>query len=370
MNKTYLLIFFIFSVAFIEASHHETSKEEGSVFGQFKDSINSTLSGYFPFNYIYDTFNISKSSNLPSSPAEDYDRKRAELVKKDNSKYFTIDVPELTEEEKEVNTILQDLREEVVQGDHSPLLLPYYEGKEIIENSKLYETFLKIPKGAHLHLHPAAGFPMELIMNLTRKNNAFYSDKYNKLITLPDGEKKEGYERCNDLREKWTEEGTFDEFLHNQILLSAEDMASQESNAIWEKFQPKFSLLSGLFKNQDNFKAGLLEICKRALKDGVYVVEFRKSIGGRNISIEQEVEIYQSVLDEMKMIDQDFEITLIIASGKSSDESIEQQLENYNRIKKNTVFVSGFDLVGEEDKLPSIYHYKDLILEAQKESEK
>eukprot|EP00343_Euplotes_focardii_P007864 CAMPEP_0205821576 /NCGR_PEP_ID=MMETSP0206-20130828/8512_1 /ASSEMBLY_ACC=CAM_ASM_000279 /TAXON_ID=36767 /ORGANISM="Euplotes focardii, Strain TN1" /LENGTH=496 /DNA_ID=CAMNT_0053117153 /DNA_START=87 /DNA_END=1577 /DNA_ORIENTATION=+ len=305
----------------------------------------------------------------PLTSADDYDTKRIELIESSNAAYFTVDVGELTESEKVVDHYLQELRNEVVQGDHSPLLLPYYEGKSIIEKSSLHTALTQMPKGAHLHLHPSAGYPMEVILELTRKDNAYFSLKKIAFAVLEEGETKDTFVKCNTLREEWTQEGTFDEFLVDQILLSAEDMASQESTKIWRLFQPKFSFLGGLFGNLDNFRVGLLAICKSALEDGVQVVELRKGLGGKG-SVTEELDVYQSVLDEMKQIDSEFELTLIIATGKFSEKSVEKQLENYKLARENYSFVSGFDLVGEEDALESVYHFKDLILEAQNDAAK
>ena len=261
------------------------------------------------------------------------------------------------------------LRNEIIQEDYSPLALPYYEGKEIIENSRLYQAFINMPKGGHLHFHVDGGFPMELILNLTRKDNAYYNYKHNFLSSLSANDEKEGYERCNDLRTIGPK-SSFDEFLKEQILLTAQDISSQNSNKIWKIFESKFSFIKRLFLNLDNLKLGILEICKRALKDGVYIVELRKSSFSLHPDLDKEMEVFQSVLDEMKIIDPDFELTLIITSVKSSDIAVKQQLKNYNYLRNKYSFVSGFDLIGEEDRMPSIYHYKDLILEAQKESEK
>ena len=70
----------------------------------------------------------------------------------------------------------------------------------------------------------------------------------------------------------------------------------------------------------------------------------------------------------MKKIDPDFEITLIVSANKVGNQEVAQQIKNYQYAKEKYSFVSGFDMVGEEDPLESVYHYKDLILEAQKES--
>jgi hypothetical protein len=256
-----------------------------------------------------------------------------------------------------------------VIGDDSPLLLPFYDGKEIIEHSKIHNALYKMPKGAHLHLHVAAAIPLDFMINLTYEDNVYYSMAENKLYTFLEGPIRSGFEKCIDIRKNWREEGTFSEFLRQKIILTADEIESQQSSKIWEIFQNNFSVVSGLFKYSVYFRQGILETCKLALAEGVFIVEFRKSVGGLNdVDLDGELQLYQSVLYYMKLLDPDFELTLVITSGKMSDESVIAQLANYNYARKRFSFVTGFDLVNEEDTSLPIYHFKDLIRDARKET--
>lgn len=296
-----------------------------------------------------------------------YDQERENLIKASNAEYFTVDVPELSNDELRVDKYLSDLKEEISQGDHSPLLLPFYDSKKIIEQSEIHKALYRMPKGAHLHLHVSAAIPLDFMIKLTYEDNVYYSMDDNRLYTFLDTPL-DGYQKCNDIRSNWTQQGTFDEFLRFKIILTAEEIKSQESSEVWKIFQNNFSLTSGLFKYSVYYREGLLEICKLALQEGVFIVELRKSAGGLpDVDLDGEMLLYQSVLDEMKTIDLDFELTLVITSGKTNDQSVIEQLSNYNYARKHYSFVTGFDLVNEEDASLPIYHFKDLIQEARRE---
>jgi hypothetical protein len=255
-----------------------------------------------------------------------------------------------------------------VQGDHSPLLLPFYDSKKIIEHSEIHNALYTMPKGAHLHLHVSAAIPLDFMINLTYEDNVYYNMDENRLYTFLE-EPTKGYQKCIDIRKNWRKEGTFDEFLRQKIILTAEEIESQESTKIWAIFQNNFSVVSGLFKYSVYFRQGILEICKLALAEGVYIVELRKSTGGlHDVDLDGELQLYQSVYYYMKLLDPDFELTLVITSGKMSDESVIGQLANYNYARKRYSFVTGFDLVNEEDASLPIYHFKDLIRDARKET--
>ncbi|CAI2366195.1 unnamed protein product [Moneuplotes crassus] len=314
------------------------------------------------FTSVLNNFNYEYFINNRNLTSDNYDEKRAALIKEANEDYFTFDVPELTEKEQRANDIIQDLREQVVQGDHSPLLLPYYEGKKLISGSNLHQAIRKMPKGAHLHLHSSAAYPLDLMIQLTYKDDAYYNIKENRLSTFPNKAAVEpGFHKCNFLRKNWKFGKNFDRFLRNKILLTEDEMKSQESSEVWKSFQDKFGVIGDLFQTPENIRAGLMEICKRALNDGVYIVEFRQNISG---NFTQKLKSYQYVQREMKKIDSAFEIALIVAVGKNNKTEIKSQLDVYNQVRKTYPFVTGFDLVGEEDALPSIYSFKDLILDA------
>lgn len=323
------------------------------------------------YNLVAETFGfeeveIKKDSNQELTMSERYKRERDELIHQDKASYFTKDVQALTYKELQVQDKLNDLREKVVQGDHSPLKLDFYEGKKIVESSEVYKAIRKIPKGAHLHLHTTAAVPLDTMMSFTNEDYVYYSFKDNLLKAAPQGIADPSYQKWNAIRKDWKQEGTFDEFLRNKIKLTAEEMANKESNSIWEKFQFKFSLVSGMVAYKPLYRKGILAICQNAIDENVSIVEIRHTSGkvfdesGQKLTLDQEFEIYYSVIDEIRKSVPYFELRIIISSAKSvSREKVLEQLENYKYSKSKFSIVSGFDLVAEEDITPPLTEFVD-----------
>jgi hypothetical protein len=91
-----------------------------------------------------------------------------------------------------------------------------------------------MPKGALLHYHLTAAAPIEFLLSLTREKIWFYNREKNKIHISADEVPSEGYVLWNEIRENWSEEGTFDEYLKDKILLNRTDILSQNSNQIWK----------------------------------------------------------------------------------------------------------------------------------------
>lgn len=138
----------------------------------------------------------SKFANMSDSwPMDIYDEKRSKLIKQDRAFYFTVDVPKLNEDEQLVEKKMLEMRDELVQQDHTPLLLPFYEGKKIIQDSKLHRFFKGMPKGGHMHVHIEASVSMDTFMNFTRKDFVYYNMAENQLKTAPKGLNEPGFEK-------------------------------------------------------------------------------------------------------------------------------------------------------------------------------
>lgn len=221
----------------------------------------------------------SSSSPTSKDQYQEYLKNRQKLVESEHKSYFTFDVGELSPQEKIVDEALQKMRSEVVQGDHSPLLLDFFEGKTIIENSRLLHALELVPKGAHLHLHVEAGISIPEVVKFTTNDFVYYNMEKNLLKTAPNGLDIAGYEKCNKLRREWTGPGTFDEYLENKLLLQPSEIDPRESRHIWDNFQYKFMLIDGVIHYHEFYKTALKTIARNAIKDGVRILEIRHASG-------------------------------------------------------------------------------------------
>ena len=340
---------------------------------------------------------IDNSSNYKKeSVTNEYSKyleDRKKLVENEKKEYFTFDIGELTPQEKIVDEAIQKLRTEVVQGDHSPLLRDFYEGKKVIENSKLKHALELMPKGAHLHLHVEAGISLSEVVKFTYEDYVYYSMKKNLFITAPHGLDSPDYEKCNKIRKEWSGPGTFDEFLENKLLLQPSEIDPRESRQIWDNFQAKFMLIDGVIHYHEFYKKALKMMARNAIKDGVRIVEIRhasgrifndnwgkiyeeSSIGSPSITwvsgepeyltLKEEFDLYKEVIQEIKLEEPNFELRVITVAFKVlGKEFVRDQLKSYQYAMDNGyTFVTGFDLVNEEDVSKPVVDFVEDILEA------
>ena len=311
---------------------------------------------------------VSKPGVLSMS---EYEQKRKELIEQDRSTHFTVDVPSLTKDEQKVEEILVKMRDQVIQGDHSPFLLDFYEGQKLIKDGELHNFFKPMPKGGHMHIHIEASVAMETFMNFTYADFVYYNVDKNELLTAPNGTVPAGFDSCNSLRKNWKLEGTFDEYLVEKLLLGAQEIASKESHKIWDGFQFKFALNDAVIHYHKFYREALLAYYRQAVSEGVSIIEIRHASGilfddnHQFLNFTQEFDLYQSVINEIKAEDPDFEIRVIVVAFKVlGHEAVRFQMESYKfALVSGYNFVTGFDLVNEEDFTPSIHEFVPEMLE-------
>jgi adenosine deaminase CECR1 len=301
-----------------------------------------------------------------------YNLLRKELIEQDRSTHFTTDVLELTDKEKQVEKILFEKRSKLVYEDHSPLLLDFFEGQKVIKDGEVHNFFKAMPKGGHMHIHIEASVAMDTFMNFTNEDFVYYNMDKNELLAAPNGVTQPGFITCNQLRKEWKKDGSFDEYLVSKLLLSPEDIKSRESHEIWKGFQHKFVLNDAIIHYYKFYRAGLLAYYEQAISEGVSIIELRHTSGilfdeNHNfLSYSQEFNLYKSVIDEIKQKNPDFEIRVIIVAFKAMGrEAIKVQLDSYLFALDNGYnFITGFDLVNEEDFTEPIYDFVEDMLAA------
>ena len=289
------------------------------------------------------------------------------MIEESNAKHFTFDVPTLTTEEEKVQEFLFSQREELLKDPQNFLLKPFYE----IKDTNLTEIFKKMPKGGYLHLHVEEAFSEDYYLNITREDNVYFSFQENKFKVFDSGDIEPTYNKCNDIRRDWDQEGTFDDYVLKIIKFSNTTLETRNTHKIWLEFQHKFQMISGMIRYPKYFRRGLMDVCANAIKDNVSIIELRNELGTLiNTTVEEELEMYQSVIKEVKAKHPYFEVIVIVEALKITDTRVRTQLEYYMWAKEKYYFVKGFDLVAEEDAKPPLYHYKDLLLEAKKNATK
>lgn len=321
---------------------------------------------------LHDLYEGPNTSNTLSR--EDYDKLRQKMIEKDRSTHFTHDVDNLSEAELAVEKQLFAYRNELVYDDHTPLLLPFHEGKKQIQDGKLHNFFKEMPKGGHMHVHIEASVSMATFMNFTNEDFVYYNMDKNELRTAPKGLNEPGFVKCNDLRTSWALNGTFDEYLVNKLLLQPDEIASRESHKIWEGFQFKFMLNDAVIHYYKFYREALMAYYKQAVSEGVSIVEIRHASGlifdddHNFLDFKEEFELYKSVIEDIRKENQDFELRIIVVGFKVlGKDFVRKQLKSYQFAMDNGYdFVTGFDLVNEEDTTEPIHDFVDEMLDAKR----
>lgn len=122
------------------------------------------------------------------------------------------------------------------------------------------------------------------------------------------------------------------------------------------------------------YKEGIKSLWRKAKSEGIDIVEIRHASGiifnddGDFLSYKDEFDLYQETIDEIREEDPDFEFRLIVVAFKvMGKEAVRKQLESYQfAMDNNYTFITGFDLVNEEDSTEPIVDFVDDMLEAKK----
>ena len=213
--------------------------------------------------------------------------------------------------------------------DNMPYLKDYYDGKDEVLNSDLYKALFTMPKGAHHHCHATGAASIDQLMGFTKEDIAYYSMKDNRIRIFTHGHPDEGYVQCNMLRDNWTKESTFDDFLKSKILLTKEDTKSKYSSEIWANFQHKFTMTLELYGYHKFFKSVIIELLKHSALEKIFILELRHILGeliddlGQPLPVEKEIEILQECQKEVPEV----EMKIIVCGLKLFGEShIQEQL--------------------------------------------
>ncbi|CAI2365028.1 unnamed protein product [Moneuplotes crassus] len=358
-------IFTLFTLTLLVTLGFSSEKDEISQMFKTNSVLEKYLSPLGPTPSVY-------SKDLVDTLFGEYMEEREKIISKDKSLRFTKDVPSLTPDEEVIDAYLKVLRGEMIHEDDSPLLLDFYDGQAIIKDSEAHDFFLGMPKGGHMHVHIEASIAMKTFISFTYNDFVYFNIDTQELKTAPNGMDEEGFLKCNDLRRNWNLEGTFDEYLTNLLLLQPEDISSKQSHEIWKAFQPKFALNDAVIHYYEFYRQGLLDYYRQAVDEGVFIAELRHASGiifdeNHNfLSLQEEFDLYKSVIDEIKKENPDFQMTVIVVAFKVlGKEHVMEQLESYlYAMDHGYDFITGFDLVNEEEFTEPISHFAEDMIKA------
>lgn len=364
-----------------------------------------------------------KSSLLRAANYEGYKKKRDEYCKQDKNSNFAADM-ELNDKEKELDKLMHDIRETDINLKYVCVVKdlqinggyltepkkyypihPFNEVKDEIENSQLFNTFKRMPKGGNLHIHTSATLSTEKFIELLRdfdkrdewvvyawkgvnENGSRFDD--GTLLLL-----RKGHDTDSGMEEnlKRLNQFTDDELKVYYSFMDVEH--TREVKYIWDEFNLIFSRVSKILTVKEFY----IEYYKRAfqelVEDGVDYVELRfgmsKLVDSNQFEIFTRpsdcedrsggqkwdaIKIIWETYQEFIKINKDFRLKLIVSGSrrKRDEEDIEKKInealqETYKWMQydeyKAANFIIGYDLVSEEDRGNSTDAYAKAIYESE-----
>ena len=274
------------------------------------------------------------------------------------------DINTLSKEEVILDQKLNKTKTEIIQQAEK-VRLPIYNTtfstlKPFIENSELYKTIQKMPKGALLHSHSGGVANAEWLINKASEydNCYVFTDEQNQknylvgqLMIFKPNEVPAGFIKLKDYLKS---DSNAKDKLYQLLTLKRNNLS--EYIDYWVEFEKRFQRIGSLLNYRPIFKEYYKEGFLELLKDNVQHVEIRYIFGQLFDEQRQDYPIETAVLDikdiekEIQKTHPEFTVKLIYTSLKFLDKNIvEKELEKaYQLKKKYPDFITGFDLVADE----------------------
>jgi hypothetical protein len=146
-------------------------------------------------------------------------KEKEELVLLSNKDLFSNSV-KLTDKEMKVEAKLHKIRDKMLDEDETIATGFYYDKLEKLKSSDLYDCLNTMPKTVVHHIHLTAAAPISfLVEKLCYYDFVYFSQKDQMFKVSKNGCDLPGYVQVNQLRQYWESSTTFDQYLHDTILL-------------------------------------------------------------------------------------------------------------------------------------------------------
>ncbi|RUS71572.1 hypothetical protein EGW08_020665 [Elysia chlorotica] len=263
----------------------------------------------------------------------------------------------------------------------------FFQVKEQIEKTSIFDIIRMMPKGGILHLHDSSIAPLDwVIKNLTYLPNLYTKKREGSVprefqFSQTPLSAEEGWENvahlraiekeytCNDASIQICNK-SFEEILMSELSLVTPDPYNtyKSENVIWNKFGDYFSTISGLRNSLETAEMYLLKALEDLYDDGVQYAELRDGdlfdANGTDIT-DDYMRLVDRVVNEFQMTHPDFlGIKFILTGSRAfSEQRMQQQVDRIiERTKKFPDLVKGFDMDAHEDVYHKIRFYLDELI--------
>jgi adenosine deaminase CECR1 len=289
------------------------------------------------------------------------------LKEADRSRNFSSDIV-LTEQEQKASLELQKLKADFLKANGGDRFFKksFFQSKQALEESPLYQAMTKMPKGGILHLHTEGTASASWVIHTAIQNPSCYiywkddNGEFLKgqLAFFKEGKAPIGFRKVAELNK---EKKDFQKTLLH--LLTFDESTGADSVQVWKEFERRFRRVRQFASYQPLFKAYYLQSFQELVKDNIQYAEIRAIISpalydlnhsqaSNYFSTDSIIRYFKEVQEQIKGTDPAFRFRLNYTFIRALDEKLvgAEFLNAFKYQKKYPEIMSGFDLVGEEDR--------------------
>lgn len=337
------------------------------------------------------TLFLSNLILISSSAVEELQAEKDRLFKAEMETMTGHDIV-LNEKEQKVNNIFMGYKlKELESGFKNPKTFAYnvhfFDYKDKIRGTKLFELIKKMPKGALLHAHDTGVLSPDYMLSLTYWDNlyvCFNNDKVDFRFASTDPNTSSKYpcetrwQLMKDVRNSSGNVIKFDESLRKRFGMVCDDalIRYNDINDAWGTFQSIFIDTGNLVNFKPAWEKYFYDTLKALREDNVMFFEIRSvlpslyDLEGNVYDSIATAESYKKVTDQFKADYPDFfGAKLIYAPLRCvSPETVREYLKIAREINRRLPgFIAGFDLVGQEDLGQPLKAFLPELIEAKQE---
>jgi len=308
---------------------------------------------------------------IPFSNFDDYMNERNKIVQKDSTYSFSSDI-QLSSDELMLDTQLSALRKTMTATYLKDSFFPpsryYYKSKDTIQNNTLYNLVQQMPKGGLMHIHTSSTCdPMWIVDKSMTREDCYICTNESGADLLVNGDTRHYVYGALTFRKEARTSGDFKpaksgvltrDAIYKLLTFNVKD--NDDSTDIWGEFGNCFSRVSEFICYEPIFEEYYTHAFTTLIEDNIQFVELRAGLGDGLYDLENRSYTSSDMASKLKnaMVTAqknnkkpDFSVKLIYSGHRSAGTKVIQtEIENAFKLETEFPdFISGYDLVGEED---------------------
>lgn len=310
---------------------------------------------------------------------DQYLEQRKALLAADSALYFDAKM-RLSPAETKLNRLLQKEQRQLLEHYRNTHFFPpardFYQSKEHIEGTKIFQVLQQMPKGGILHLHQLAMGDAKWVVEkaiATPEMHVFWeasNDNYVKgqLCAYPEGGAPAGFRPVGELHKAFP---SLPEELYGLITFN-EDI-DRDSVDIWYEFEAIFQRIYRFVTYRPIFPEYLNRGLDILVEDGIQHVELRMPFRNRmydlvhpdgGLPVEEFAQVLERALERQRQKDPAFSMKVIHTDLRFKGNAvIWEDIQSAVSMKKRYPdWLKGYDLVAEEDNgEATLFHAKTFL---------